>query len=128
MKKKAIFLFGESEKGRYCTPTFLSSVIQLFECLGDAPKDTQGIAFAIQFLNFQKELVFFRVEEEGFSQDCYAQGFHFLKQTKIPYQLSAICLPGVGDKHIIEQATPICKHHHSLIILSEKDLYDYLAM
>ncbi len=127
MKKKIVFLFGESEKGSYCQPTLCSSVIQLFESMGESPKDSQGIQFAIQFLSFQKEVVFFRIAEEGFSTESYAQGFYWLKQKKDSYNLSAICLPGVGDANIIEEATPICRLHHSLIILSEKDLYDYLG-
>ena len=127
VKKNIVFLFGESDKGEYCTPTLCSSLIQLFELLGDAPKDSQGIRFAIQFLSSQKDLIFFRIEEEGFSRESYSRGFQWLKQKKLPYTLSAICLPGVGDAKIIEETTPICKLHRSLMILSEKDLYDYFT-
>jgi hypothetical protein len=104
-----------------------SSLIQLFDTVGDAPEDSQGIRFAIQLLICKKELVFFRVEEEGFSRESYSRGLRLLKQKKLPYHLSAICLPGVGDVTIIDEAMPICSLHRTFIILSEKDLYDYFT-
>ena len=36
-------------------------------------------------------------------------------------------MPGVGDHEIINAAIPVCDQHRSLIILDEKDLYDYLS-
>ncbi len=127
MKKKCVFVFGESEKGDYSRPLPCSSLIQLFEALGNAPEDSQGIRFAIQFLSGKQELVFFRVEEEGFSREAYLRGFHILKNNNLPYNLSAICLPGVGDKTIIKEAVTLCAIHRTLIILSERDLYDYFT-
>lgn len=127
MKKKCIFLFGEAEKGEYERPIICSSLLQLFQTVGEAPKDSQGIQFAIQFLSYEQELVFFRVEEEGFSRESYFRGLQLLKQKKLPYHPSALCLPGVGDTKIINEAIPICTIHRTFIILSEKDLYDYFT-
>ncbi|NGX36782.1 MAG: hypothetical protein K1000chlam1_01635, partial [Candidatus Anoxychlamydiales bacterium] len=40
--------------------------------------------------------------------------------------LDAICIPGVGSANIIDSLDPICKKHSSIIITTEKDLFDYL--
>jgi hypothetical protein len=36
-------------------------------------------------------------------------------------------MPGVGDAEIIDATNPICSLYHSLLITTEKDLYDYLT-
>lgn len=125
VRKKYVCVFGESEKGAYGRPILCSSLLQLFESVGNPPESSQGVRFAIQFLSYAQELLFFRVEEEGFSREAYSQGFHFLKNNQLSYYPSALCLPGVGDKSIIEETAPLCAIYHALIILSEKDLYDY---
>ncbi|MFS8564193.1 MAG: hypothetical protein LVR00_07785 [Rhabdochlamydiaceae bacterium] len=125
--KKCVCVFGEAEKGKHGHPIPCSSLPQLFESVGNPPESSQGIWFAIQFLSYAQELLFFRVEEEGFSREGYSQGFHFLRNNQLSYYPSAICLPGVGDKAIIEETAPLCAIYRTLIILSEKDLYDYTA-
>lgn len=127
MKTTTIALFGEAEKGAFRTPTCCESVAQLLEVFGHPPKQSYGIFFAIQALMYHHLLLFFRVREEGFSHDDYFMGLNLLQKQMIVPQIAALCLPGVGDHEIIEAITPICNAHHSVLILSEADLYDYLT-
>jgi len=127
MNTYTIALFGEAEKGEYRIPCFCESVQQLLEYFGNPPPDSQGIFFAVQALLFHRSLLFFRVREEGFSYQDYLQGLHHLEKKDVIPQLSAICLPGVGDAEIIEAITPICAIYHSILITNEADLYDYLT-
>jgi len=50
-----------------------------------------------------------------------------LEKKQLITDISAICLPGVGDVEIIDAAVPLCKNHHSIIVTTEPDLYDYLT-
>ena len=122
-----VFLFGEAEKGEYCTPIRLDSVVSLAERLGNPPQGSLGIEYAIQSLLFKRELIFYRVQEEGFSHEDYLRGIKLLHNQGFPLRPSAICIPGVGDREVIESLTPICKKLRALLILSERDLYDYLT-
>jgi len=122
-----IFLFGEAEKGDICTPYRLKTPIELYETFGHPPEDSQGINYAIHTLMSGRELIFFRVKEEGFSGEDYVKGIRLLENQGSKLKLAAVCIPGVGDKEIIESLTPFCKRHKSILILSEKDLYDYLT-
>ena len=122
-----IFLFGEAEKGRLCTPLPINHLGQLLEAFGHPPNDSQGIPYAIQVLLFQYQLIFFRVEQEGFSRESYSRGIQFLEREGKAMQLAAVCLPGVGDREIIAAITPFCLKSKSLLIVSEKDLFDYLT-
>lgn len=127
MLNQTIALFGEAEKGEFRTPCFCQTVTELLDAFGHPPHDSLGIFYAIQALMYHRALLFFRVREEGFSQDDYLCGLNLLlKQTYVP-QIAAVCLPGVGSTEIIRAITPICEVHHSLIIISEADLYDYLT-
>ncbi len=125
--KQRIFLFGEAEKGAFCTPLICHDLGQLVDSLGNPPEESLGILYAIQTLLYDRELIFFRVKQEGFSMYDYMQGIKFLKTKEFSTRLAAICMPGVGDSAIIEAVDPICKKHHSVLILTEKDLYDYLT-
>jgi hypothetical protein len=125
--KGTIFLFGAAEKGAACQPISLSSLEELFYQLGHPPDDSEGIHYAIQTLLFEHGLIYFRVAEEGFSYGDYMLGLKWLKKTPVRPPLSAICLPGMGDEEIIQTATSICLHHQCLILISAKDLYDYLT-
>ena len=125
MKQSTIALFGESEKGEYRTPHILHNVPQLHDRIGSPPEDSLGIFYAIQALFHHDILLFFRVREEGFSYGDYLSGVKLLDE-HWP-DLAAICLPGVGDSEIIEAVIPVCEHHHSILIISEADLYDYLT-
>lgn len=122
-----VAFFGEAARGDFRTAYFCESIIQLSEIFGEPPTASQGIALAIQALHFQRGLVFFRVHEEGFSVQDYLLGLNFLENKEFIPHLSAICLPGVGNKEIIQATAPVCQTHKSFLILSQKDLYDYLT-
>jgi hypothetical protein len=82
--------------------------------------------YAVQALLYHRDLIFFRVREEGFSPLDYLTGLHLLEKEQVPARISAICLPGVGNMEIIEAVVPVCTTHHSLLITNEADFYDYL--
>lgn len=126
--RHTIFLFGEAERGEFCTPMICKTLPQLAQVYGNPPQESQGLFYAIQSLMYERELIYFRISEEGFSYQEYMRGIKFLKdsQLKIP-SLSAICMPGVGDQEILEATLPVCEHYRSLLIIGEKDLYDFLT-
>lgn len=126
MIRQRIFLFGEAEKGDYCTPLTCRSLLQLSEMFGNPPEESQGILYAVQALLYERELIFFRVREEGFSTQDYLRGIKLLKNKQVGTDITAICMPGVGDNEIIEEASPLCRIYKSLLIITPKDLYDYL--
>lgn len=126
--KGTIFLFGAAEKGAACQPISLSSLEELLLKLGHPPAESEGIHYAIQSILYQHGLIYFRVAEEGYSYGDYMLGLKWLKKTPLYPHLSAICLPGVGDEDLIQSATSICLQQRCLLILSEKDLYDYLTV
>ncbi len=123
--RHVITIFGEAEKGQYQVPHFFKNLPQLLDLLGNPPSDSEGISFAVQALLFRRDLIYFRVEDEGFSPPDYYPGLKYLKE-KAPI-LNALCLPGVGDPKILDAVQEICHAHKSLLITSQKDLYDYLT-
>lgn len=125
--RHAIFLFGEAEKGEFCTPLLCKSLPQLAETFGNPPEESLGIIYAVQALMYERELIFFRVKEEGFSVSDYMRGIRLLENKDAFHGLSAICMPGVGDAEIIDATNTICSLYRSLLITTEKDLYDYLT-
>ena len=127
MSVYTVAMFGEAERGEYRTAYFLQSLSQLAEYLGNPPPESKGLFYAIQTIMFQCNLIFFRVKEEGYSYQDYLTGLHMLEKQKLVININAICLPGVGDVEIIDAVTPLCKQHHSILITSEPDLYDYLT-
>ena len=127
MIRQTIFLFGEAEKGEFCTPLHCRSLPQLAETFGNPPEESLGILYAVQALMYERKLIYFRVKEEGFSVSDYMRGICLLENKEAFHDLAAICMPGVGDTEIIEATAPICTLYHSLLITSEKDLYDYLT-
>lgn len=122
-----VFLFGESEKGALAAPTQVSNLAELSEQMGNPPDESQGIDYAVQALLAERDLVFFRVREEGFSRDDYFKGVKFLSNQGRGLELSAICMPGVGDREIIEAVGALCHRQRMILILSQRDLYDYLT-
>lgn len=123
-----IALFGETQKGEFQTAYFCKNLAQLSDFLGEPPSnDCLGLQFAIQALLYERGVVFFRVREEGFSAHDYQFGLNFLVNKELFPSISALCLPGVGNAEIIEETVPICEMHKSLLIVTEKDLYDYLT-
>lgn len=127
MRNKRIFLFGASNKGALCTPLRFDSLSHLAEDLGEPPEDSIGIDYAIQTLLLNREVIFFRVREEGFAKEDYLRGVKLLYNHGEKLKLSAICIPGVGDREIIESLAPLSQRLRLILILSEKDLYDYLT-
>jgi hypothetical protein len=125
--RRRIFLFGEAEKGEFCTPLLCKSLPQLAETFGNPPEESLGILYAVQALMYERELIFFRVKEEGFSVPDYMRGIRILENKAAFHDLAAICMPGVGDAEIIDATSPICSLYRSLLITAEKDLYDYLT-
>jgi hypothetical protein len=122
-----VALFGEAEKGQYHIPYHLKELPQLVDLLGHPPEESQGLFFAVQSLLFQRELIFFRVENEGFSVADYFNGLKVLEDKNKIKRLHAICLPGVGDEELLKASQNVCEVHQSFLITTEKDLYDYLT-
>jgi hypothetical protein len=127
MSVKTVVTFGEAEKGEYQIPYFFHSLTQVVETLGNPPQESQGLQYAVQALLFKHNLIFFRVQEEGFSTKDYISGLKQLEKVEKIGHIDAVCLPGVGDSHIIDATQPVCRIHKSLLIMTEKDLYDYLT-
>lgn len=127
MENLTIALFGESEKGQYQTAYFCRTLPELVDNFGNPPPHSKGLYYAVQALLYDRELIYFRVREEGFSLQDYLLGLKLLRNQDWVAQLAAICLPGVGDEEIIEAVTPVCLESHSILITTEADLYDYLT-
>lgn len=125
--RHVIALFGEAEKGRFRTPYSLQNLSQLIDLLGTPPPESQGLFFAIQAILNEREIIYFRVQEEGFNKTDYMAGFKHLENKNKIKKISALCLPGVGSKEILDAANHSCAIHKSLLIMSPKDLYDYLT-
>lgn len=124
--KSTIFLFGESERGEFGIPLFCHCIPQLCDLLGNPPEESQGIPYAIQTLLYDRQLFFCRVKEEGFSTKDYLKGLEAFNPPQKSTHLQAIVIPGVGNEEIIEAASKLCSLHKSLLVITEKDLYDYL--
>lgn len=122
-----IALFGEAEKGEYHEAYFCESLAELEKKLGNPPQNSCGLHYAIQALLYRRNLIFFRVKEEGYSVPDYLSGLRFLENRQLIPELSAVCLPGVGNSEVINAGSGICSLYHSLLVISEGDLYDYLT-
>ena len=127
MEPHTIALFGEAEKGEFCSAYFCNSLEQLADYFGNAPINSNGLYFAVQALLYHRNLIFFRVQEEGYSLHDYNYGMNLLfNQNKIS-KISAICMPGVGNSEIIRATIRLCAVYHSIFITTEADFYDYLT-
>lgn len=124
---RRIALFGESEKGHAGIGYYCDSLPQLMECLGNPPYESKGLHFAIQALLYDFNLIYFPVHVEGFSNEDYFQGIDLIHQKGIIHEIGAVCLPGVGNREILNTAARVCEIHASILIASEADLYDYLT-
>jgi len=123
-----VALFGEAGRGEFRTAYYCKSLDQLSECLGEPPsRDCMGLDFAIQALLYQRGVIYFRVHEEGFSTQDYLSGLNSLENKELFPTISAICLPGVGNLEIIQATDSVCSLYRSCLVLTEKDLYDYLT-
>lgn len=125
--RHVIALFGEAEKGEYKKPYVLKELSQLVDLLGNPPAESEGLFFAIQALLFDRQIIYFKVEEEGFSKADYFAGLKYLKNQEKTPKMHALCMPGVGDKEILDAFHPVCEQYKSHLITTQKDLYDYLT-
>jgi hypothetical protein len=125
--KQTIALFGEAEKGAFKTPHLLKQLPQLVDSLGNPPGASEGLFFAIQAILYHRDLIFFRVAEEGFSRVDYFAGLKYLQDKEKVKKVNAICLPGVGDPEILSASQSVCHIHKSFLITNQKDLYDFLT-
>lgn len=128
MKHKVLALFGEAEMGDFETPISCSNLQELLKKLGNPPPDSYALHFAVQALHYNHNLLFFRVREEGYSYKDYFGGLKLLERSGPQLELQAICAPGVGDRHLIDAIFNVCLIHQSILITSERDLYDYLTV
>lgn len=128
MDNYTVALFGEAGRGEFKTAYYCRSLTQLEECLGSPPPHTKGLFFAVQALLYHRDLIFFRVREEGFSVSDYLNGLSLLKGSQWPLPIAAIGIPGVSSSEILQAITPLCLMYHSILITSESDLYDYLTI
>ena len=124
--KPPICLFGSAEKGTFCVPIMIDSLVPLLDKLGHPPLETAGINYAIQSLLFKERLMYFRVSEEGYSINDYMTGLKWIKKTSP--EISAICLPGASDPEILHATLAVCNKLQCPLLMSEKDLYDYLTV
>lgn len=128
MNSSTIVLFGEAEKGDFETPHYCTDLESLFTLLGQPPEATQGLHFAVRSLLYGYHCIYFRVSEEGVSVPDYSFGLEFLhKSTLTQIAIRALGLPGIGDQDIIEESLMICKERDSLLLMDEKDFYDWLT-
>lgn len=125
--KSVVFLFGEAEKGEFGMPLHCRSLPEVAELLGNPPEASMGISYAVQAILFHKELLFCRVEEEGFSIHDYTRGLYYLRERREQYFPSAVMMPGVGSEELVDAAFSLCNPYKSILVLNEKDLYDYLT-
>jgi hypothetical protein len=122
-----IALFGEAEKGQFHTPYVLNHLPQLIDLLGNPPEESSGLFFAVQALLYDREVIYFRVQEEGFNKTDYMLGFKYLETQEKTKRIHALCLPGVGDHEILGAADISRTIHKTHLIMTQKDLYDYLT-
>lgn len=123
-----VALFGEAEKGDINTIYYCKSIEELYDTFGQPPGDTQGLFFAIQSLLYGKQLLYYRVHEEGLSVQEYLFGLHLLRsQTNHIPHIHALFLPNVGVKTVIEEGLLVCQQHHGLFLMQAADFYDYVT-
>lgn len=125
--KQIIALFGEAEKGAYKKPHTFQKLPQLVDVLGNPPGDSEGLFFAVQALLYNREIIFFRVAEEGFSLLDYYNGLRILENKENVQHVDALCLPGVGNPEILKACEGVCQIHKSFLFTNQKDLYDFLT-
>lgn len=122
-----LFVFGESEKGPLCRPTFCREPLELFNYFGHSLEATSGFYLAIQSLLYKRPCIFFRVKNEGFSRPDYLKGLHILKSDLAKLEISALGVPGLSDPEIFDELERHCQIRRSILIFEQKDLIDYLS-
>lgn len=119
--------FGEAQKGDYHIPYLCQNLTQLEGLLGHPPPSSRGLFFAVQSLLYERQVLFFRVSEEGFSMRDYLAGFQTLADIGAKEPIAAVCVPGVGSHEIYSALIELCETLKSIVIATEADLYDYLT-
>ncbi len=122
-----IAVFGEAERGSFHNAFFCQNLGQLESNFGNPPQNSAGINLAIQALLYNRNLIFFRVKEEGFSSDDYIKGLYQLEKQHLFSNIKAIGMPGVGDKKVIGASEEFCNIYNSILMTSEADFYDFLT-
>jgi hypothetical protein len=122
---QTVALFGEAEKGAFKKPHMLRKLPQLYDLLGNPPQESEGLFFAVQAILYNREIIFFRVAEEGYSPLDYFSGLKYLEKKE--NKISALCMPGVGNPTILAASQSVCDIHKSFLITNQKDLYDFLT-
>ena len=123
----SIALFGEAERGSFEQGLICNQVADLLDCFGHPPPESLGLHYAVQALLYQYPIIFFRVEQEGFSKKDYFNGIKILSTSPLIESVHAICTPGVGDHTIIDALISLCYEHHQILIFNERDFLDYLS-
>ena len=127
MEKRTVLIFGESTAGKIQNLLLINTLPNLAVHLGEPTPTGVGIHLAVQALLFKKDVLFYKVSEEGMNSDQYLFGFKLLEKEPLKLPLAAIALPGVGSGEILEMATHLCNLHKSVLILNENDLYDLMT-
>jgi hypothetical protein len=124
MTKRTILIFGESTNGELYKLLYLSSLQDISRALGEPSATGLGVPIAIQAMLSNHLVLFYTLKEEGVNFDHYQLGFKKLEKDLPLLPIEAIAIPGVSSRDILELATPFCNKHKSIILFSEKDLYD----
>lgn len=126
MKRKSIVIFGESTKGEFLNLFPIRTLPDLSTFLGGPTSSGIGIHMAIQSLLFEKEVLFIKVFEEGYDLDHYSLGLKEIDRNP-DLLIDAIALPGAGSNEIVKKASLLAKKKKAFIVLTEKDLYDFMT-
>lgn len=126
ISNRTVALFGESEKGDYKFPHYCKTLGQLMDRLGHPSPESRGIYYAVQAILYENHLIYFRVEEEGFSHEDYLYGVRVIEKADFENPLTALFAPGVGSCRIVDALASACKATNSVLVTTEEDLYDYL--
>ena len=126
MQPYQVALFGEAERGEFSTAHYCRNLPHLEDLFGNPPPESRGLYLAIQALLYKREVIYFRVKEEGFSTKDYLRGLQVLNK-EVDWDPVAVCAPGVGCSEIIDAIISFCRSHHSILLITEPDLYDYLT-
>ena len=122
-----LFIFGEAEKGPFCRPVLCKEPLELFNQFGHAPQESYGLILALQSIFYQRPVLFFRVEEEGYSLNDYYKGLELLQTDWDSIPIQGIALPGVSNLEIIEKTERFIFKKRSLFLMNEKDFFDFLT-